>query len=224
MICRSKEDPVQVQRLANRPTMKTLSTSIAIVRGACQRIQTIDTTDADLESTNLHPTPDLVLGNSCFSSIDLCEHMTENYIGVVKTNHSRYPKQFLQSKMQTWWPAGSHLLLRTVFNKGRRSQKVIFALGYKYWCSTSFLLKGLAILSAGRTIHTKRNGRMSVSIHLPEKSIIHTFHLYFSSYNIIDVLNQSHQQSELALEKHWITFSGFFCIITSLFGVTVVDA
>ena len=75
--------------------------------------------------------PDTILGDSWFSSVDLVENMNENYIGVVKTNHSRYPKQFLQSKMQNW-PAGSHLLLRTVLNKGRRREKVIYALGYKY--------------------------------------------------------------------------------------------
>ena len=51
----------------------------------------------------------------------------------------------------------------------------------------------------------------------------HACHLCFSSCNMIYVLNQS-CQSELILEKHWITFSGFFWLITSLFGITVVDA
>jgi len=40
---------------------------------------------------------------------------------------------------------------------------------------------------------------------------------------VIDVLNQS-RQSDLALEKHWVTKDGFFRIVTTLFGVTVVDA
>ena len=63
--------------------------------------------------------------------------MMSHYISVVKTNHSRYPKQFLQSKMKTW-PASSHLLLRTALNKGRRNEKVIYALGYKY-CKSKVL-------------------------------------------------------------------------------------
>jgi len=97
MICRSKLDEVQVDRLANRPTMKTASMSIDIVTGACQRKEHIHMNDDDLEATNMNPTPDLVLGNSWFSSVDLCEHMTKKYIGVVKTNHSRYPKELLQT-------------------------------------------------------------------------------------------------------------------------------
>jgi len=130
MICRSKIDEVQVDRLANIPTMKTASMSIYIVTGACQRMERIHMNNNDLEATNMNPTPDLVLGDSWFSSVDICKHMTKNYISIGKTNLSRYPKAFLQSKMQTW-PAGSHLLLRTVLNKGRNSEKVISALGYK---------------------------------------------------------------------------------------------
>ena len=50
----------------------------------------------------------------------------------------------------------------------------------------------------------------------------HVAYLYFSSSNAINVLNQS-RQFELCLEKHWVTQDGFFRIVTTLFGVTVVD-
>jgi len=162
-------DKVQVDRLANRPTMKTASMSIDIVTGACQRKERIHMNDDNLEATNMNPTPDLVLGDPWFSSVDLCEHMTKNYIGVVETNHSRCPKVFLKSKMQTW-PAGSHiLLLRTVLNKGRNSEMIIFALAYKY-CKAKVLFF-IFTEGAGHakwSMHMRRNGKMKISIHLPE--------------------------------------------------------
>jgi len=182
--------------------------------------------DDDLEATNMNPTPDLVIGDSWFSSVDLCENMTKNYIGVVKTNHSRYPKAFLQSKMQTW-PAGSHLLLRTVLNKGRNSEKVIFALGYKY-CKAKVLFF-IFTEGAGHTECRKeyayeakwKDENLNTRTRMIDRP--HVCHLYFSNCNVIDVLNQS-RQSDLKLEKHWITTNGFFRIATSLFGITVVDA
>jgi len=87
--------------------------------------------DDDLEDTNMSPSPDLVLSDSWFLSMDLVKYMKENYIGVVKTNHRRCPKAFLQRKMQSW-PVRPHLLLKTVLNKSRRGKKVVYALGYKY--------------------------------------------------------------------------------------------
>ena len=64
MICRSKIDEVQVDRLANRPTMKTASTSIDIVTGTCQRKECIYMNNEDLEATNMNPTPDLFSARS----------------------------------------------------------------------------------------------------------------------------------------------------------------
>ena len=218
MICRSKRgDPIQVDRLDNRPTMKTSSTSIDIVQGACQRMEHIQMTDEDLEATNMEPTPAIVLGNSWFSSMDLCEHMSEPYIGVVKTNHSRYPQKCLQNKMQAW-PAGSHL------NIDRR-RKVVYAVGYTYCKSKG--LHFLFTVGAGRTEckpdYTYEAKWKDVNLNTLTRKIDrpHVCHLYFSSCNVIDVLNQSHQ-GDLALEKHWITHNGCFHIVTTLFGMTVV--
>lgn len=46
---------------------------------------------------------------------------------------------------------------------------------------------------------------------------------YFSTSNIIDVHNQL-RQNELALEQHWRTNNPWFRIITTVIGMTVVDA
>ena len=224
---RSKVDPVQVDRLANRPNMmKTAATSIDIVEDACQRMERISMTDDDLDATNMNPSPDIVIGDSWFSSMDLVENMKENYIGVIKTNHSRYPKAFLQSKMQSW-PAGSHLLLKTVLNKGRRGEKVVYALGYKY-CKAKVMF---FIFNEGAG-HTECRDEYAYEAKWKDKNLNtltrkirrpHVCHLYFSSCNVIDVLNQS-RQHELALEKHWLTQNGYFRVVTTIFGMTVVDA
>lgn len=226
ILCRSKDDPIQIDRLANRPTMKTASTSIDIVKGANNRISRIDMTEKELDATNLNATPELFLGDSWFSSVDLCENIASNYIGVVKTNHSRYPKEFLMNTMKPW-PAGSHLLLRTVLNEGRRNEKVIFALGYKY--SKSKVLCFIFTEGAGHTECKDENmyeakwkdenlNQLTRKIRRPQ-----VCHAYFTGSNIIDVLNQN-RQYDLALEKHWVTQDGNFRIMTTLFGVTVVDA
>jgi hypothetical protein len=46
---------------------------------------------------------------------------------------------------------------------------------------------------------------------------------YFLQSNKIDMFNQS-RQSDLKLEKHWITNNGYFRCITTLFGICVTDA
>jgi len=56
--------------------------------------------------------------------------------------------------------------------------------------------------------------------HIPRPSVIST---YFQHSNVVDVANQQ-RQKELKLEKCWVTQDGIFRIITSLIGITVVDA
>jgi hypothetical protein len=45
---------------------------------------------------------------------------------------------------------------------------------------------------------------------------------YFKDSNVIDSHNQA-RQSELKLEKHWITFDCWFRLVTTLIGMTVTD-
>jgi len=55
----------------------------------------------------------LHLGDAWFASVDLAYHAKHNlgvnFIGIVKTNSSRYCKKFLNETMATW-PGGSHLI------------------------------------------------------------------------------------------------------------------
>ena len=45
---------------------------------------------------------------------------------------------------------------------------------------------------------------------------------YFARSNVVDLFNQS-RQFDLELEKHWVTEDGFFRLVTTLFGIIVID-
>jgi len=47
--------------------------------------------------------------------------------------------------------------------------------------------------------------------------------LFFENNNKNDIHNQM-RQYELRLEKCWVTFDGYFRIITTLLGITTIDA
>ena len=73
---------------------------------------------------------DTYLGDSWFASVDtvvqLKKRFNANFIGVIKTNHSKYPKKWLEEMMKEW-PPGSHLLLKTTHDN-----VTLFTCGYKY--------------------------------------------------------------------------------------------
>jgi hypothetical protein len=179
--------------------------------------------DEDDQNINQDATPDVFLGDAWFSSVELCllakRKLGVHYIGVVKTNSSRYPKAFLQNQMKHW-PAGSHLLLKTTIEGD-----VLFALGYKY-CNSKTLMfiftDGAGHTQTGAPYVAKWRDDTGNPCTKPiaRPSVIS---FYFKRCNGIDVHNQQ-RQKELRLEKCWVTTDGYFRICTSLFGMTVVDA
>ena len=70
----------------------------------------------------------LWMGDSWFGSVKTAVQVAEygNFIGIVKTAHSFYPKQWLEEKMKGW-PGGSHLVL-----EGTKDNIPLIAIGYKY--------------------------------------------------------------------------------------------
>ena len=144
---------------------------------------------------------DTYLGDSWFSSVDtaveLKKRFNANIIGVVKTNHSRYPKKWLEHTMKEW-PPGSHLVLQAEYEG-----VVMFACGYKYnkrkvCCFIS--TEGAGHTEEGRCYKAKwkdENGNtMTRDVPRP-----HVISKYFADSNVIDVFNQAHQ-FYLRLEKH----------------------
>lgn len=168
-------------------------------------------------------TPVIYLGDAWFASVDLAYHtkktLKADFIGVIKSNSGRYPKQFLQDKMKKW-PGGSHLVLKTTVDGID-----LFAIGYKY-CKSKILMfimtEGAGHTEPGDPYIAKwvddNSNQMQRRIKRPD-----VLSFYFKHSNIVDVHNQQ-RQKELRLEKCWVTQDGYFRIITTLIGITVVDA
>mmetsp|Transcript_1406 Transcript_1406/g.2559 ORF Transcript_1406/g.2559 Transcript_1406/m.2559 type:complete len:267 (-) Transcript_1406:216-1016(-) len=118
------------------------------------------------------------------------------------------------------WPGGSHLVLKTTLHG-----VVLFAIGYKY-CKSKILMfimtEGAGHTEPGDPYIVKwvddNSNQMQRRIPRPD-----VLSFYFSHSNIVDVHNQQ-RQKELRLEKCWVTQDGYFRIITTLIGITIVDA
>ena len=149
----------------------------------------------------------LWMGDSWFGSVKTAVQVAEygNFIGIVKTAHSFYPKQWLEEKMKGW-PGGSHLVL-----EGTKDNIPLIAIGYKY--NKKKVICFIATKGSGHTEpgqpyeatwKDENGGNMVRYVNQPQLVA-----LYFGASNIIDKGNQS-RQSDLRLEKHWVTNDGFF--------------
>ena len=179
---------------------------------------TLSSTDCQLEKGQRNT----YLGDSWFASVETVVELRirfdSNFIGIIKTNHARYPKKWIEETMKEW-PAGSHLVLEAEYK-----EVPIVAVGYKYnkrkVCCFVFS-KGMGHTKPGRCYEAKwkdNNGNtLTRDIARP-----HVIAKYFRDSNIIDVFNQS-RQFDLRLEKQWVTDDGFFRLVTTLFGIVVVD-
>jgi hypothetical protein len=172
---------------------------------------------------------DIAFGDSWFVSVEAVTHAwLEPGIGVrlggiVKTSHSRYPKDYLETTMKDW-PSGSHLVMEATNLIGSEEVELI-AIGYKY--NSRKVICFLCHKSIGRTTpgtpykakfrDANEHGRHR---DVPRPYIISK---YFKDSNKIDTHNHV-RQSELALEKHWITNTGYFRIFTTILGMCVTDA
>lgn len=173
----------------------------------------------NVASTNVK---EIWLGDAWFASVTTAKSVEQygRFIGPVKTSHALFCKKYLETKMASW-PAGSHLVLETKFQ-----DLPLLAIGYKY--NKRKVLSFVATKGAGHTETTTGheyharwiddNG-MTAMKDIPRPEIIAK---YFQNSNVVDVHNQC-RQFELALEKHWITKDCWFRLITTLFGICVVD-
>jgi hypothetical protein len=164
-----------------------------------------------------------ILGDSWFASVKTAEAIHESgheWIGVVKTSHSLFPKKELEDKMKNW-PGGMSLIMEATTSKGVK----LLAIGYKY--NSSKVLCFVATKNAGSTMlgepYRARfaddyDNLLSRPVDRPE--IIST---YFQKSNGIDKHNQA-RQFELRLEKHWRTQNAWFRLVTTIIGICVTDA
>jgi hypothetical protein len=166
-----------------------------------------------------------ILEDSCFASVKTAEAIHEcchEWIGIVKTSHSLFPKEELEEKMKTW-PGGMNLAMEATTSKGVKL--LLLAIGYKY--NSSKVLCFVATKNAGSTMlgdpYRARfaddyDNLWSRLVDRPQ--IIST---YFQKSNAIDKHNQA-RQFELKLEKHWRTQNAWFRLVTTSIGICVTDA
>jgi len=165
----------------------------------------------------------LIVGDSWFSSIKTAEAIYESgheWIGIVKTSHSFFPKQDLETALKTW-PGGMNLSLEATTSKGVK----LIAVGYKY--NSSKVLCFVATKNAGSTTPgdpyrarflDDHDNLISRPVDRPE-----LISKYFQRSNGIDKHNQA-RQFELRLEKHWRTQNAWFRLMTTKIGICVTDA
>ena len=167
----------------------------------------------------------IILGDSWFASVNTCVQLQtklskpHRFVGIVKTAHSRYPKQWIQNKMKHW-PAGSHIVL-----EGHASEGVkLSAIGYKYNKK-----KVICFIATDKSGHTEK-GRPYKAKWIDDDGKKRSKNVcrpdicakYFEYSNVIDTHNHI-RQFETALERQWVTQDGYFRIITTIFGMTVTD-
>jgi len=155
--------------------------------------------------------------NLCYRAM---ERFNIRFLGIVKTNHARFPKQFIESTIKNW-PARSHIVL-----EGSSEDDInLLVIGYKY--NSKKILCFVSTKNVGSTEPTcyyearwlDKNGN-TMSRRVPRPKIIND---YFSHSNAIDRHNHV-RQFLLRLEKHWKTEDGYFRIITTIFGICITDA
>ena len=142
------------------------------------------------------------------------------FIGAIKTNHWNFPKQQLEDIMNEW-PSGSSLVLEC----HRPNGVVLLAIGYKY--NSRKVLCFVATKDAGMTkLGDPYNAKFpdqygNVKVREVDRpAIVST---YFQVSNKVDRHNHVRQYL-LKLEKLWVTENPWFRIVTTIIGMTVVDA
>ena len=168
---------------------------------------------------------DTYFADSWFSSVKTAEEMAAagvNYCGPVKTSHKGFCLATLEKLMKDW-PGGSYLVLKSTPRFPGESP--LLAIGYKY--NSRKVLGFIATEGAGSTepgdpylsrfpdIYSNVSVRPVVRPHLLGR--------YFNACNAIDNHNRM-RQSDLSLEKYWVTQSGYFRLATTVaLGMGITD-
>ena len=121
------------------------------------------------------------------------------------------------------WPVGSYLVMNSTTRVpvGRP----LLVIGYKYNSSKvlGFIsTEGAGIITPGDTYLSHfPHIYFNISVHPVVRP--HVLGRYFNAYNAIDNQNRM-RQSDLALDKYWVTQSGYFRLATTVaFGMDIID-
>jgi hypothetical protein len=166
--------------------------------------------------------PEGYAADSWFASVIVAEQMSARghaFVGPVKQNSTRCPKEEIEELMKGW-PSGSSIVFECKTEAGHD----LVCVGYKY--NARKCLTFIATKNAGSTLEGDPYvarfpdpfGNVKTRNVRRPQLISH----YFSLSNRIDNHNHA-RQYELALEKQWVTQSGFFRLDVTFLGMTVVD-
>ena len=201
--------------------LKTAACTARLIEGTRNEEESLEGLDTvDLRDEN-DQKKDTYYADAWFGSVDAvlaAMDRQSHLVCVIKTNSNRYPKHYIESKMQDW-PPGSHLLLEAMIDF-----KKVYALGYKY--SKKKVLCFLFSEGAGHTeegdpyiAKWKDENGNTIRKRVKRPDVVAR---YFQQSNKVDMHNHA-RQGELQLEKAWITTNGFFRVATTLFSLTVTD-
>ena len=181
----------------------------------------------------------VVVGDSAFSSYYTATECLNNglhFMGIVKTAHREFPRDFLMSKTDEYGrggdkPRGGFVHLKTthkIENNGHSIEKPVFAHGWydkKLKQIVSTCGTTLAGTDSVRPRHKKilENGvwkTVQYEKKVPRSKLVEEMFSAFSKIDIHDHL----RQGSLALERSWVTRKWYHRLFTTIFGICVVDA
>ena len=138
----------------------------------------------------------------------------------IKTNNGFFPYDELLEEMKEY-PSGSYLVLGCT---APATNVELRAIGYKY--NTTKVLLFLMSKNAGTTVpgqpYVARFPNEHGNVRKRRVPRLSCLSKYFGCANVIDVHNQ-YRQNLLALEEMWKTPNPWFCLMTTVIGMTVVD-
>ena len=173
-----------------------------------------------------HGKAHFVIADSAFSSVDTAVALKQHgtyFIGIVKTAHKTYPKQFMGTH-HDFSRRGDHVeLCANVQGPSYLLLDGWMARG-KTWCS--LVAQHFQVLL--QHAHTRRwwlqpmKGSVLILIYAQHLAATLLPPAYFDNFHCIDVHDHMHQ-SILKLEQHWLTQNRVYRVLSTLFGVIVTD-
>ena len=164
----------------------------------------------------------IYLGDSWFGSVKAAEAVAlsgNHAIFVVKMNHGRSPKAWLEEKMSNF-PGGTWIVLQGQ----TRKHADLLCIGYKY--NKSKVMVFVATTGAGSTVagrpYQARFPDVFGNVHTCDVQIPALITRYYDYCGGVDAHNQA-RQGNLALEEAWVTQFPYFRIWTTILGMTVTD-
>ena len=145
-----------------------------------------------------------------------------NYCGPVKTSHKGFCLAMLEKLMKDW-PGGSYLVLKSTPIFPGEIPLLVIGYNYNYRKVLGFIAsEGSGSTEPGDPYLSRFPEIYSID---PVYPVVRPRLLvrYFNACNAIDNQNRM-QQSDLLLEKYWVTQSGYFRLATTVvLGMGIID-